>query len=291
MSCKTSTSFSNQLEVTAITRNIFFLFFRLGNLVPDYNCLDENFNWTLTASEVKKNTTLACALVQKCFNLTTTSHWLMQSLLPIGSLVAFLCSGHLSDMFGRKWLIIMGNGYSIVSGLACSLSPSFSVYLWLTAVGAFISPISGSACFSLIVESVNPKYRLIQGFSFQFSVGLMLAGGLATLCHAAVVLTSIAKFNGHPNKIFTAEDVKAVHERSKCLQNTRIVDTKKYTCLDLFANWKMTSYVLAQVVNGIALNIVNDVLFFNIQDLSGSPFMNTFLMEPFGFGHPFLGLL
>uniref|UniRef100_A0A915D8T4 Major facilitator superfamily (MFS) profile domain-containing protein n=1 Tax=Ditylenchus dipsaci TaxID=166011 RepID=A0A915D8T4_9BILA len=254
MSCKTSTSFSNQLEVTAITRNIFFLFFRLGNLVPDYNCLDE---------------------------------------VNIGILIGLLLplNGHLSDMFGRKWLIIMGNGYSIVSGLACSLSPSFSVYLWLTAVGAFISPISGSACFSLIVESVNPKYRLIQGFSFQFSVGLMLAGGLATLCHAAVVLTSIAKFNGHPNKIFTAEDVKAVHERSKCLQNTRIVDTKKYTCLDLFANWKMTSYVLAQVVNGIALNIVNDVLFFNIQDLSGSPFMNTFLMEPFGFGHPFLGLL
>ena len=37
--------------------------------------------------------------------------------------------------------------------------------------------------------------------------------------------------------------------------------------MDLFANWKMTSYALAQMVTGITMNIVNDVLFYNIQDL------------------------
>lgn len=72
-------------------------------------------------------------------------------------------------------MMIAGDAYGIIGGIACSLSSDFTVYLVFTVIGAFIGPISVSASFSLIVESVNPKYRLIQGFSFQYSIGLMVS--------------------------------------------------------------------------------------------------------------------
>ncbi|KAI1726131.1 sugar transporter domain-containing protein [Ditylenchus destructor] len=305
----------------------------------------QNATWTLKAADVKKNASYACALLQSCASISTNSHWysmyeefnwvcdsseqqhfraIMQSLMPIGSFVGMMASGHLSDIFGRKWLFIIGDAYSIISGIACALSPSFTVYLWLTAVGSFITPISASTSFSLIVESVNPKYRLIQGFSFQFSLGLMLAAGLATLCRnwrthlliarvfgiiplimlfkleesprfllqkghfkaAAAALTRIARFNGYKETQFSEEEMRTMHDMSKTTQ-LEPTTSRKYTSLSLFATWKMASYSCAQILTGITMNVVNDVLFFNIQDLSGSPFMNTFLMGALRLWTPF----
>ena len=132
-------------------------------------------------------------MIRNCSTVTTTNHWYsmyeefewvcekdhfratIQSLLPIGVLCGFMVSGHVSDHFGRKWPMFIGEAYSFVSGLICAWSPSFTLYLWVTGIGAFISPIGAAASFSLIVESVNPKYRLLQGFSFQYSIGLMVS--------------------------------------------------------------------------------------------------------------------
>jgi hypothetical protein len=191
-----------------------------------------------------------------------------------------------------------------------------------------IGPIGASASFSLTVESVNPKYRLLQGFSFQYSIGLMLAGILAyfsqhwryhlTIANlvsvpaifmilkleesprfllqkqkfkeAAAVMTRIAKFNGFKNVKFSANEMKQIHKNHQKLEKSnqeQIKNEKRYTSLDLFANWKMTSYAIAQMLTGITMNIVNDVLFYNIQDLSGSPFMNTFLMGALRLWTPF----
>uniref|UniRef100_A0A914Y0H5 Major facilitator superfamily (MFS) profile domain-containing protein n=1 Tax=Panagrolaimus superbus TaxID=310955 RepID=A0A914Y0H5_9BILA len=321
-------------------------FFRLGNLVPDYSCADEGNAWTLEAATVKKNSTFACLMVRNCTELSTKNHWYsmyeefewvcekdhfratMQSLFPIGVFFGFMISGHISDYFGRKWIMFIGEVYSLISGLICAWSPSFSVYLWISAVGSLIGPIGASASFSLIVESVNPKYRLLQGFSFQYSIGLMLAGILANytqhwryhltianlvslpalfmilkleesprfllqkqkFVEAAAVMTRIAKFNGFKDVKFTAKEMKQIHKNHQNLEKNsqeQIKTEKRYTSLDLFANWKMTSYAIAQMLTGITMNIVNDVLFYNIQDLSGSPFMNTFLMGALRLWTPF----
>ncbi|KAE9554517.1 hypothetical protein FO519_002273 [Halicephalobus sp. NKZ332] len=275
-------------------------FFRLGNLVPNYSCNDDNYNWTLTASVVRKNSPLACEMITNCSSLTTTNYWYsmyeeynwvctgsdhllatFQSLLPIGTFFGFMVSGHLSDHFGRKWILIFGEIYSTLSGIACSLIPSFMVYSVFTIFGSFIGPISAAASFSLIVESVNPKYRLIQGFSFQFSLGLM---------DAADALTRIARFNGVEDIQFTKEQMQKIHLNNKKAQQKSLQslnDTRKYSVKDLFANWKMTTYAISQVITGITMNIVNDVLFFNIQDLAGNPFLNTFLMGALRLWTPF----
>ena len=151
-------------------------------------------SWTLNATVIKKNSTAACQMITNCTSITSQNHWFsmyeeynwvcsdshhllatFQSLLPIGTFCGLMISGHLSDHFGRKWLLIVGEFYGVFSGFASALAPSFTVYSILKIIGSFIGSISGAASFSLIVESVNPKYRLIQGFSFQFSLGLMVS--------------------------------------------------------------------------------------------------------------------
>uniref|UniRef100_A0A7E4V3A2 MFS domain-containing protein n=1 Tax=Panagrellus redivivus TaxID=6233 RepID=A0A7E4V3A2_PANRE len=315
------------LSISSAMRSV-AAFYKLGRLVPGYECHDELNSWSYSADEVRQQSTLVCSLIQNCTNLLTNSQWhsmyeefqwvcgqdhflaTVQSLTPIGTFMSYMVSGHISDRFGRKTVIMVGKAYSIFSGIACALSPSFKIYLIFTFIGTFIGPISASASFSLIVESVNPKYRLIQGFAFQFSVGYMLAGLLAPLfghwrihllissligvpaffmlfmleesprfllqkkrfAEAAAVLTRIAKFNGK-KVVFSEEEMKRIYDAS---DDAKTQKAKHYTAVDLFSTPKMAMYAISQIVTGMAMNVINDVFFYNIQDLSGSPFMNIF---------------
>ena len=133
-------------------------------------------------------------MITNCTSITSQNHWFsmyeeynwvcsdsqqflaaFQSLLPIGYFLGHMISGHLSDYFGRKWVFIAGELYGVLSGIACALIPSFTVYSIFMIIGSVVGSISEAASVAWIVESVNPKYRLIQGFSFQYMLGLMVS--------------------------------------------------------------------------------------------------------------------
>lgn len=50
-------------------------FFRLGGLVPDYECRDENNKFYLNSNQVRKNQAAACEMVRGCKNVTTHNAW------------------------------------------------------------------------------------------------------------------------------------------------------------------------------------------------------------------------
>lgn len=50
-------------------------FFRLGGLVPDYECSDPENKFYLQSNVVRKNQAAACEKVRSCQNLTTHNAW------------------------------------------------------------------------------------------------------------------------------------------------------------------------------------------------------------------------
>lgn len=50
-------------------------FFRLGGLVPDYECTDVDKKFYLSSNQVRKNQAAACDMVRSCKNLTAHNAW------------------------------------------------------------------------------------------------------------------------------------------------------------------------------------------------------------------------
>lgn len=319
-------------------------FFSLGGLIPDYICSDEGLQFHLTPDVIRKNSTKACDLVRSCRNLTTQNSWFsmyeeyewvcqpeyirstISSILPVVSFIAYTVSGHISDHFGRRLLVIIGFACTIFCGYAKALTPSWEFYLGLTVLSSLIGTLYVSASFSLMVESVHSKYRMIQGFAFQWSIGYMLAGlscyltgnwrhhlllmntiGIPSLIlmfliqesprfliqrgrykQAAAVLNWIAWFNRVRCPVFSVEDMEAIHLESS--KESHSTPTRKYTFLHLFSNWRLATYAITQIVTGLSMNIIGSVMFFNIQDLSGHPFMNIALMGALRLWIPFAAI-
>lgn len=60
---------------------------------------------------------------------------------------------------------------------ACSfaeaLAPSWQVYMVFNVIAHLVGTITASASFPLLIESVHSKYRIVQGYAFQYSIGFM----------------------------------------------------------------------------------------------------------------------
>ncbi|TKR70084.1 hypothetical protein L596_022152 [Steinernema carpocapsae] len=319
-------------------------FFSLGGLKPDYHCHDQNNIFTITADEISTNSTQACFMVKSCSNLTTTNAWYsmyeeyewvcapdyvrssVASFLPFATMIGYSIAGHFSDYFGRKWLVIAGFGINLFCGFAQSFTPSWEFYIAITVLSSIAGPVYFGSSFALMVESVNSKYRMIQGFAFQWSVGYILAGISAYLtgnwrthllvmncvgvpaliamfflqesprfliqrgkyAKAAASINRIARFNNIKGMYFDARDMMQLQ-----IQNNAAIPKKKkhYTVVHLFANKKLTLYAISQILCGIAMNIIGSVMFYNIQDLSGNPLMNVSLMGALRLWTPFAAVL
>uniref|UniRef100_A0A0N5AXE1 MFS domain-containing protein n=1 Tax=Syphacia muris TaxID=451379 RepID=A0A0N5AXE1_9BILA len=317
-------------------------FYSLGGVAPNYICNDPDYRFNYSSKFVKSNSRFVCEQINACKNLTTENAWYsiyeeyklvcspehvrstIASLLPLGVIVSYLTAGYLTDRFGRKWLMVLGILTETVFGFAQALlTPSWGYYIVFIVINALISPTSlfTGAAYSLIMESVNSEYRLIQGCAFQFCLGYMFAGFLAYITQnwrihlivsnafaipgiimalfiqesprflaqrkryneAAEVMMKISRFN-RCKTTFTAEEIKA----------TQSEDTnkpqKKCTALDLFRSRKLSKYAFSQILTGIGMNIVGSILLYNIQDLSGNPLLNVVLLGAVRIWAPFLAI-
>uniref|UniRef100_A0A1I7YHT2 MFS domain-containing protein n=1 Tax=Steinernema glaseri TaxID=37863 RepID=A0A1I7YHT2_9BILA len=202
-------------------------FFSLGGLKPNYYCHDTNNTFEITADEINKNSSQACQMnntfeitaddinknssqacqmVRSCSNISTENAWYsmyeeyewvcapdyvrssVASFIPFATMIGYLLSGHLSDYFGRKWLMVFGFGTNLFCGFAQGLTPSWEFYIVVTVIAAISGPVYHGASFALMVESVNSKYRMIQGFAFQWSIGYIW------VCAPDYVRSSVASF-------------------------------------------------------------------------------------------------
>ncbi|CAD5219764.1 unnamed protein product [Bursaphelenchus okinawaensis] len=317
-------------------------YYRLGGLVPDYECQDTDNVFYLNANQVKHNQTYACAMVKSCSNLTTHNAWTsiyeefewvcepdyigssIASFQSIVHLFGHLLSGHLSDYFGRKWLYISGTLVIFLAAITESLSPTWQLYLAISVTASLVGTIRSSASFPLLVESVHSKYRIIQGYAFQHSLGFVIAGLLAHYTQnwrthllsisifalpsvllsiffvespryliqkhkykkAAEAMNRISVFNGSKVR-FTTDDMRTMHAASVSGQSRR----RHYTVWHLFSNWRMTSWAISQMLTGITMNIMQAVVFYNIQDLSGNPLTNVSIMGLLRLWTPFVAIL
>ncbi|VDD89357.1 unnamed protein product [Enterobius vermicularis] len=317
-------------------------FFSLGGLAPNYICNDNDLKFNYSSKFVKANSEFVCQQITQCVNLTTQNAWYsiyeeyklvcradhirstLASLLPLGVVTSYLTAGYLTDRFGRKWLMVAGILIETLFGFAqATLTPSWEYYVLFIVLNALVSPVSlfTGAAYSLIMESVNSKYRLIQGYAFQFCLGYIFAGTLAYFTKnwrmhliianliaipglimtlfiqesprflaqkkryrkAAQVMTRIAKFNGR-KKNFTEDEIQAT-------QAENITKTgKKCTVLDLLRSRKLVKYTISQVTTGIGINVVGNILLYNIQDLSGNPLFNVALMGALRIWTPFVAV-
>ncbi|KHN76525.1 Uncharacterized protein F23F12.3 [Toxocara canis] len=316
-------------------------FFSLGGLPPCYICTDDNLKFNYSSREVKKDPAAVCAQISKCTNLSTRNVWYsmyeefefvckrdhmfstIASSLPILSLTGNLLSGHISDHFGRKRLMIGATVIEAICGIAQSFVPSWSFYVLFMVVNSLISPVFNATAITLILESVYSDYRLIQAYAFQWSLGYIFAGLLAHMVRSwrtylfvanAMVLPAIplmlllqesprfftqrrkidnavramnkmAKFNKCSVR-FTEEDIRATQAELE-----KGLSTKKYSFIDLFRSVELAKYSLSQIITGIGMNIISTILLYNVHDLSGNPLLNVSLMGTIRVWTPFAAVL
>uniref|UniRef100_A0A914VH80 Major facilitator superfamily (MFS) profile domain-containing protein n=1 Tax=Plectus sambesii TaxID=2011161 RepID=A0A914VH80_9BILA len=301
--------------------------YALGGLIPTYSCTDDNNTFVYDKKNISKHSAEACVAIRSCQNLTKENAWLsmyeefewmcnpphllstLASVSPIVGAVGFLVSGHLSDHLGRKWPSIAGLCVSIFGGLLIAIAPNWQIYFGINIVKSLLLPTYGGASFTLCMESVGSKWRLVQSFAFQFTIANVYAGLMAYLTHnwrlhyavvnllalpalvmflfieesprwtvqkhkyaeAAKSINKIARWNRRPNVIHTENDMKRIDLGSHAHNH-------HYNIFHLFSQKKLALYCLSQIATGMCMNMVTTVLLMNIQDLAGSPFLNIALM-------------
>ncbi|KAI1701918.1 sugar transporter domain-containing protein [Ditylenchus destructor] len=109
---------------------------------------------------------------------------------------------------------------------------------------------------------------------------------------STIVLNNITRFNRKTARRFNEDEIKNIwlatdtDEKLKIGRNRR----KKHSFVDLFANKYLAAYAMTQIVTGLTMNLVNTTMLYNIQDLSGNPFINISLMGLLRIWTPFVAV-
>ncbi|XP_076360286.1 solute carrier family 22 member 6-B-like [Tachypleus tridentatus] len=118
------------------------------------------------------------------WDLFCNHEWLVsmnQTVFMLGMLFGVFISGHLSDRFGRRPVLLGSLCLSIVSSYAGAAVPNLSFFYitrFCSAMGVCSIQNSG---VSLLMEIISPGYRLWVAVSFTFgwTLGLIILPGLA----------------------------------------------------------------------------------------------------------------
>ncbi|KAI6222419.1 Ligand-gated ion channel 50 [Aphelenchoides fujianensis] len=272
-------------------------FFRLGGLVPDYECRDANATWFLNSNEVRRNSARACEMIKGCSNVVTHNAWTsiyeefmwvcepdwigstISSLLPLLHLVAHFVSGHLSDYFGRKWLYLVGMSSRFLLGIAECFAPTWQMYMVYNVIAHFLGVLPWSGAFSLIVETCHSKHRMIQGHAFQYSLGFLLAGIGAYLAGHWRRLMLFMNIFGLPSP-----------RRTRLLRRVASLFDPKRAVREGGRRDESNLVVQRAVGSLHTRRDAGDPVLFG-EDLSGNPLMNVSLMGALRLWTPFVAIL
>ncbi|KGE13411.1 sugar porter family MFS transporter [Sphingobacterium deserti] len=116
-------------------------------------------------------------LVTQQFSLTAGQEgWFVSSAL-VGCIIGVLCSGEMSDRWGRKKPLFLAAGFFILSALGCALAPNLSGVIAFRIVGGIGIGIASSVV-PLYISEIAPadrRGRMVTYYQFAVTLGILLA--------------------------------------------------------------------------------------------------------------------
>ncbi|XP_056141478.1 organic cation/carnitine transporter 2 [Lampris incognitus] len=230
------------------------------------------------------------------------------SCLFLGFLVGSFCSGQISDRFGRKKILFISLGVQSIFVLLQSFSYSWMMFCTIFLfIGA--SQISIYICaFVLGTEVLSKSMRVLfttLGAFLFYCLGYMLlpwiAYGIRTWRTLLMVLASLSVvyiplwwfIPESPRWLFSQgrlEEAEAILREAarknkveapptvfKQTESVASPPTKKYTILDILKSSNIRCITFMSLLLWMAINIGYYGLSLNTSNLSGDPFMNSFL--------------
>ncbi|XP_077493387.1 organic cation transporter protein-like [Amblyomma americanum] len=150
-----------------------------GELVPDNTSIKSCESWTYDEHIFGHTATDEWNLV--CGN--TWKRSLVQSSYMACLMLGILVIGNISDRFGRRIVAVGSTILLCVSATAMTFSGSLNLFL-TTRVGVAFA-ISGLqvACFSLLAETIGPKFRIALNvcYGYGWIIGVLLLPGIVWL--------------------------------------------------------------------------------------------------------------
>ncbi|XP_037524402.1 organic cation transporter protein [Rhipicephalus sanguineus] len=150
-----------------------------GEIVPDYTSLKSCEAWTYDEHVFGHTATDEWNLV--CENTWKKS--LMQSTYMACMMLAVLLIGNVSDRFGRRIVAVFSIICLCVSASALTFSSSLNFFLVARIGVAFAISGLQVACFSLLAETIGPKFRIALNvcYGYGWIIGLLLLPGIVWL--------------------------------------------------------------------------------------------------------------
>ncbi|GMT31471.1 hypothetical protein PFISCL1PPCAC_22768 [Pristionchus fissidentatus] len=289
-----------------------YIFVSFASLRP--TCSDENLQ--STSADVCSTLSTCSNLSRPSFHTlfddgefvcpaSTIPHNL-QTIQAIGSAFGALIGGHLADEFGRKWVTFSGAVQMVGFGLLGAVSPNWYVLAVAMAGMGFSYGVYNDVGMALASESVGVRYRILQTLGFQWSIALMVNSLLAYLTaswrgfltatnvlgipilfilpfwlesprwliqrkrteEAANSLNTMLARNGESMR-FTGEDLADIE-----LDDS---ESRTYSFSDLFSSRQLSLYSLVMVLSALTIEISVAIIIFDVQVLTGNPFINIAL--------------
>ncbi|XP_076336274.1 organic cation transporter protein-like isoform X2 [Tachypleus tridentatus] len=295
-----STTYSHCLMYENITA------FSLGGEHSNVTCTSWEYDNSFYTSTVVDEWDLVCG-----------SDWLLSmstTIVMTGFLFSVFICGQLSDRFGRRPITLTCIALSLLSGLACAFSTTFTMFAILRFIIAFGMSGATTTVFVLLMESVGANYRDVLGICFEFgwALGYVILPGLAWFIRdwsnlqLAITVPGVLFFSlwwflpESPRWLLAQSKAKQLQkELEKVLKlNNRQVSNledvvkrlinkenkdkeqqtkKRATFLNLLLTPNMRSKTLNIYFNWFVNSFVYYGLSLNTSNLGGNPFINFFI--------------
>uniref|UniRef100_A0A131YYD2 MFS transporter, OCT family, solute carrier family 22 (Organic cation transporter), member 4/5 n=1 Tax=Rhipicephalus appendiculatus TaxID=34631 RepID=A0A131YYD2_RHIAP len=150
-----------------------------GEILPDYTSLKSCDAWTYDEHVFGHTATDEWNLVCK----DTWKRSLMQSTYMGFFMLAILLIGNVSDRFGRRIVAVFSSICLCASAFALTFSSSLNFFLVARIGLAFAISGLQVACFSLLAETIGPKFRIALNvcYGYGWIIGLLVLPGVVWL--------------------------------------------------------------------------------------------------------------
>ncbi|VIO95417.1 Uncharacterized protein BM_BM59 [Brugia malayi] len=239
------------------------------------------------------------------------------SLQMIGIMFGAMTFGQLSDMFGRRAILLFGTIGLIISGLASTFINNLVAF---TAARFFVMFFTGgkhSVSYVFMMENLPAKHRMWMVTVITYSPNYIIFTGLAYLTgewrllsrvvalltvlpgillifayesprwliqkgkidDARQALVGMSRWdNKNTSERLQELDFLLDKERERLREATAKSNTKNYTYCHLFSNKNFASYSILFAYSLMITSIISYGLVFNMEKLSGSIYLNTIIV-------------
>lgn len=117
------------------------------------------------------------SLVTTDFQLTAVSEGWFVSCALMGCIIGVSCSGKLSDLYGRKAVMIISAILFFVSAVGCMLATSFNILIISRIIGGLGIGVASMICPLYISEFSPSRYRgtMVSLYQLALTIGIVLA--------------------------------------------------------------------------------------------------------------------